>query len=75
MIKENTYRLIACIIENNDMSAQARADYYSILENEVDAVTILLQYRIDSDVTETYMDDDKYIVDADNDGVYLFEKI
>lgn len=73
MVDSHEYKMVACIIESEDMGEEARADYEAIENGEDDAVERLLKYKVESNVTEFFINENKYVIDTDADGVYLFK--
>lgn len=80
----NKYKLIAYLADpNSEHQKQALGDSYEKVLKDFKAVDtysegsvdILLEYRIDSDVIETFDEITQYVTEYDGDGFCLYEKI
>ena len=74
----NTYKMIGWINNPSLMgikSDEALADYASIEKKDNVALALLKdKYNVPYGNTEEFDSDEKYIIDEDADGIYLFEK-
>ena len=83
-ITRNRYKLIAYLIDpdaeyqkqslGTDYEKSLR-DFQEVERGGRNAISIMLQYRIDSDVMETFDSNEPYLIDRDGDGFYLFKKM
>lgn len=70
------YRLIACLIDDDNMPKSAYKDLLKLQEDCTDGVEVMQKYTCESNKVEEFpINDDKFILDSDGDGFYLYERI